>query len=86
MIKLEIKIQPWLGRNPNVVDRVRVQVLQHKLRRIRALQRLVVGEFLKVEEPISRRDFVQDSELLYVGGYIVSNVELQGVELSDQEL
>ena len=69
-----------------MVDRVRVQVLQHKLRRIRALQRLVVGEFLKVEEPISRRDFVQDSELLYEGGYIVSNVELQGVELSDQEL
>ena len=69
-----------------MVDRVRVQVLQHKLRRIRALQRLVVRELLKVEEPISRRDFVQDSELLYGGGYIVSNVELQGVELSDQEL
>ena len=69
-----------------MVDRVRVQVLQHKLRRIRALQRLVVREFLKVEEPISCRDFVQDSELLYEGGYIVSNVELQGVELSDQEL
>ena len=69
-----------------MVDRVRVQVLQHKLRRIRALQRLVVRELLKVEEPISCRDFVQDSELLYGGGYIVSNVELQGVELSDQEL
>ena len=69
-----------------MVDRVRVQVLQHKLRRIRALQRLVVRELLKGEEPISRRDFVQDSELLYEGGYIVSNVELQGVELSDQEL
>ena len=69
-----------------MVDRVRVQVLQHKLRRIRALQRLVVREFLKGEEPISCRDFVQDSELLYGGGYIVSNVELQGVELSDQEL
>ena len=69
-----------------MVDRVRVQVLQHKLRRIRALQRLVIREFLKVEEPISCRDFVQDSELLYEGGYIVSNVELQGVELSDEEL
>ena len=69
-----------------MVDSVRVQVLQHKLRRIRALQRLVVREFLKREEPISCRDFVQDSELLYGGGYIVSNVELQGVELSDQEL
>ena len=69
-----------------MVDRVRVQVLQHKLRRIRALQRLVVRELLKVEEPISCRDFVQDSELLCEGGYIVSNVELQGVELSDQEL
>ena len=69
-----------------MVDRVRVQVLQHKLRRIRALQRLVVRELLKGEEPISCRDFVQDSELLYGGGYIVSNVELQGVELSDQEL
>ena len=68
-----------------MVDRVRVQVLQHKLRRIRALQRLVVRELLKVEEPISCRDFVQDSELLYEGGYIVSNVELQGFELSDQE-
>ena len=69
-----------------MVDRVRVQVLQHKLRRIRALQRLVIRELLKVEKPISCRDFVQDSELLYEGGYIVSNVELQGVELSDQEL
>ena len=69
-----------------MVDRVRVQVLQHKLRRIRALQRLVIRELLKVEELISCRDFVQDSELLYGGGYIVSNVELQGVELSDQEL
>ena len=68
-----------------MVDSVRVQVLQHKLRRIRALQRLVIREFLKVEKPISCRDFVQDSELLYGGGYIVSNVELQGVELSDQE-
>ena len=69
-----------------MVDSVRVQVLQHKLRRIRALQRLVIRELLKVEELISCRDFVQDSELLYGGGYIVSNVELQGVELSDQEL
>ena len=69
-----------------MVDSVRVQVLQHKLRRIRALQRLVIRELLKVEKPISCRDFVQDSELLYEGGYIVSNVELQGVELSDQEL
>ena len=67
-----------------MVDRVRVQVLQHKLRRIRALQRLVIRELLKVEELISCRDFVQDSELLYGGGYIVSNVEFS--RMGDQEM